>query len=484
MLRSNVEPRVVEMGLQGVLRERLDARDWGGAIRVLSQAVSERPHDAASWHNLGLCHLATAAPLMADTALKRASVIAPGSARFALSHARARLAAGRAAESVRLVARAGVMGAGDAKYHEVAALASAAVGDDGGAREHALAGFRRSPLRPSRYAADPRRLSVLVVVAYRDVARLRPTADGSYWLALHGTEFEHFLDENDRSVARHTAYIATDTDVEALARAVPRIDVVVNTVSEADEYPEELGVAGRLCGLIGAPVVNPPAATAALSRDEVYRRIRAAPGLVTPRCALVKVGSADRCIRTALAGFAWPVIVRPAGSHTGRGMVIAQDIAEVQAACAGESDQYVTEFVDFRSPDGWYRKYRVRVIDGQIIADHLFFGDTWKVHGEVRDRLMLNHAFMRDEERWFIEGFPGNLTDGQREALQAVGNATGLDYLGIDFAILGDGRLAVFEANASMRSSYPEWEQSFPMTREVTQALVAAFRQMLRRKAA
>ena len=67
----------------------------------------------------------------------------------------------------------------------------------------------------------------------------------------------------------------------------------------------------------------------------------------------------------------------------------------------------------------------------------------------------------------------------------AVGIAVqeGLDYFGVDFSFLPNGQIVVFEANATMRSHYPEYAESFPYLSAPAAAHVAAFQKMIRAKA-
>jgi hypothetical protein len=63
---------------------------------------------------------------------------------------------------------------------------------------------------------------------------------------------------------------------------------------------------------------------------------------------------------------------------------------------------------------------------------------------------MADHAWMRREEECFLDDMGGVFDAGRVSALRGIATATGLDYGGIDCAVDGDGRIVVFEANASM----------------------------------
>ncbi len=93
---------------------------------------------------------------------------------------------------------------------------------------------------------------------------------------------------------------------------------------------------------------------------------------------------------------------------------------------------------------------------------------------------MANQPALREEEARFLANMPDVL--GRSPAVQCLARlarALGLDYGGIDFSIAPDGRLLLFEANATMAIvpplPDPVWDYRRP---SVTQAIDAT-RQML-----
>ena len=140
---------------------------------------------------------------------------------------------------------------------------------------------------------------------------------------------------------------------------------------------------------------------------------------------------------------------------------------------------YLTQFVDFRSADGYYRKYRAYWVGDQVIRNHLFVHTDWNVHGDSRLSTMVDKTWATEEEIRFLANRDAlNLED----AVQQIAASIGLDYFGVDFTFLPDGRMMIFEANANMRSFYPEWAEQFPYLRAATTNLSEAFQLMLQRK--
>ena len=123
------------------------------------------------------------------------------------------------------------------------------------------------------------------------------------------------------------------------------------------------------------PVLNLPASIARLARDTASELLQSAPGVVMPRSfrierqTLDRVGRGEQHIACIQEGMDFPVIVRPVGSHAGKGLVKANDpecISEYLQTMP-QFEFYVTRFVDYRSKDGLFRKYRVVLIDGQSV---------------------------------------------------------------------------------------------------------------------
>jgi len=67
---------------------------------------------------------------------------------------------------------------------------------------------------------------------------------------------------------------------------------------------------------------------------------------------------------------------------------------------------------------------------------------------------MERHAWKLDEERRFLDDARAALGERAWHAVEAIGRRLDLDYGGIDFTLLPDGRVFVFEANATMLTHY------------------------------
>jgi hypothetical protein len=86
-------------------------------------------------------------------------------------------------------------------------------------------------------------------------------------------------------------------------------------------------------------------------------------------------------------------------------------------------------------------------VDGEPYPYHLAIDANWMVH--YHRAPMADNAWMRDEEARFLSA-PGEALACRPGVLRDVAGACGLDYFGIDCAVLADGTLLVFEADAAM----------------------------------
>jgi hypothetical protein len=94
---------------------------------------------------------------------------------------------------------------------------------------------------------------------------------------------------------------------------------------------------------------------------------------------------------------------------------------------------------------------------------------------------MEQDAARREEERRFLADPARCIGSGAMTSVGAIGQRLGLDYAGIDFGLLADGRVVVFEANATMLV-HLERDPCFAYRNPAVEAIRAAFEAMLIRR--
>ncbi|HEV3086120.1 MAG TPA: hypothetical protein VGX96_02760, partial [Candidatus Elarobacter sp.] len=234
-----------------------------------------------------------------------------------------------------------------------------------------------------------------------------------------------------RRVSLHRWYVDPDREPPPL----PHFDAAFVAIGESDEAASRLAAAERFVAACGKPVLNRPELIARLGRVPLVETFAGAQ-----HCRVV---TTTRVARETYAadGFPMPHIVRPVGSHGGTGLTRIDDDAQRAAYLAATPDEslYVAPYVDYRSADGFFRKYRIVFVDGRAYPFHLAISPDWMVH--YYNAPMSENAWMRDEEHAFLANIDAVFSGELGAALRETAALLPLDYVGIDCAIHPDGKL-------------------------------------------
>ncbi len=265
---------------------------------------------------------------------------------------------------------------------------------------------------------------------------------------------------------------------EKLPERLPDHDVAFFAVSESDQPTLR-----RLAPLYRAwprPALNDPAAVARLSREQVAAGLAGLPGVQSPPALrlsreALEAGAADGMTRNGQRA-----LVRPHDSHAGRHLALVDGPAQLEAYLAASAAEsfFVTRFVDYRSPDGMFRKHRVALVRGRPFLCHMAASEHWMVH--YLNAGMTDHADRRMEEAHAMATFDGDFALRHAEALAAVHRWAGLDYLQLDCAEAPDGKLLVFEADTAAIVHLMDAPDLFSYKVAPMRRLFAAFDRMLR----
>jgi aromatic-L-amino-acid decarboxylase len=334
------------------------------------------------------------------------------------------------------------------------------LGDAAGALEHRRRAFADRCVVLAAYRGEKPPITVLELIS---------TTGGNI-------RTDAFL--NDRVFQR----ILVTTEFYKPGVVLPPHHVVFNAIGEAD------GAGPALIGALAvvkdtcAPVINPPAAVIATGRCATAERLGSIPGVVTARTELIgreTLLSEDAESLLAEKGFGFPLLLRSPGFHGGDHFTRVEAPSELKEACAelpGE-ELMAIEYLDARGTDGWSRKYRVMMIDGELYPLHLAVSANWKIHYFSAD--MEHSEEHRAEDRAFLEDLDGVVGDRAMQALRAIQAMLGLDYGGIDFGLNERGEVLVFEANATMAVVLPSPDARWDYRRGAVERIYTAVWQML-----
>jgi hypothetical protein len=255
---------------------------------------------------------------------------------------------------------------------------------------------------------------------------------------------------------------------------------IVNCVTEAERSPQCLDVIRRLLKGVNATVINRPEAILRTTRDHVARRLAGIDGLIVPRVHRFRARNADRLAQALdQSGIRFPLIMRRPGTHGGEVVGRFETIAEAMANMGEGGEYLVTEFHDFRSEDGLYRKARVYYLGGRRVFRHRFASDHWNVHFTSRDSFMAGRPDVIAEEAALFERPEGAFPESVGRTLDGIYERMGLDFFGIDFAVQRDGQVLLFETNATMNFFSNFRDPRFPAVAKAVKPAGDAFRAML-----
>jgi tetratricopeptide (TPR) repeat protein len=256
---------------------------------------------------------------------------------------------------------------------------------------------------------------------------------------------------------------------------LPPYDLVMNAMGDPDLTRS--GVTEPLSRFIEhctRPVLNHPDKVARTARHRLPELLDGIANLqIAPVQRYACAEDWDQDLQARL-----PLLLRPVHTQGGVGMELMttpQDLALQRERQQGPV--YVFPFIDYRSGDGWWRKYRVIFIDRRPYPYHLGISPNWMVHYYTAD--MGDHAWKLEEEKRFLQDPQAALGAAAMQALREIGERLDLDYAGIDFSLLPDGRVAVFEANSTMLVHPEKADGPYTHKNAYVQHILDAFETML-----
>lgn len=258
-------------------------------------------------------------------------------------------------------------------------------------------------------------------------------------------------------------------------------DVAFVAIGESEANEPVLRNLQRLLVDWKRPILNnAPLHIQELTRDGVAKKFATEPTILAPitiradRNTLSLLAQKKIKVSQLLQNQDFPVIVRPIGTHAGHGMVKIDRDAELISYLAVHDDAqfYLCPFINYRSPDGLYRKQRIAFIDGKAFASHFAASENWMVH-YLSAGMLGNEARCAEEASWMsrFEEF----ADRHRQAFATLQHLVGLDYFVIDCAEMPDGRLLLFEIDVAMIVHDMDPADFFPYKKPAMNRLFNAF---------
>ena len=277
---------------------------------------------------------------------------------------------------------------------------------------------------------------------------------------------------------------------EPVPTELPEHDVLYVAIAQFERTNDILLQLEACASAWTKPLLNRPERIARTCRSRAFQALEGSSGLCmmstvrASRVGLQSLATGEVSLESVLPGGDFPLIVRPIESHAGNGLDkvdCLEDIATYLEAMP-EDEFFISRFVDYRSPDGLYRKFRVVLIDGQPYAAHMGVSEHWMIH-YLNAGMTDSPAKRADEER-FMRTFNAEFAPRHAAALRAIHERIQLNYLVIDCAETREGELLVFEIDPGAVVHSMDPVDQFPYKPEHMDKIYTAFRAMLLRASA
>jgi hypothetical protein len=290
----------------------------------------------------------------------------------------------------------------------------------------------------------------------------------------------------DSGIELTTLYVTSEAE---LPQPLPEHDIAIVVASDSEDCRDALRKIGQMMQQWPRPLLNPPHLVSKLDRDKLHGLLAGIDGLEIPATSPVNRERLSDLSRSAAAlcdiasELAFPVIVRPRGSHAGAGLAKIDEPAAIGRYLGerAEQDFFISRFVDYAGSDGLFRKYRIAIIDGQAYACHLAIAERWDIW--YLNAGMSLSARKRLEEETFMRTFDVGFAHRHRAALAGLIGRIGLDYFTVDCAETSDGSLLIFEADNTAIVHDMDPPEVFPYKAPQMRKVFDAFAAMLHRRA-
>jgi glutathione synthase/RimK-type ligase-like ATP-grasp enzyme len=298
------------------------------------------------------------------------------------------------------------------------------------------------------------------------------------------------LNAEKANLYQHNILDAEQAESQAQAIKALGINLIINTIACADRMAIDLAVLEQFQQLIPEiPVINPPDKVLLTTREKNYQRLNAIANVVFPKTVkvLLEQQAAAKVVATMKAAvIEFPIIMRPCITHTGAGVELIHNRTDLQWYLDKHKQSvsafYIIQYYQLANITGVFNKIRTFCIDGKYYPVACIFDRQWNIHSGDRYNYMANSAESQQREQSYFADMNTFLGDKAIEALDRIREIVELDFFGVDFTLLPDGKILIFECNAAMRHNF-DHAQNFPYTYEPLRNVSLAFEQMLHQRA-
>jgi hypothetical protein len=266
---------------------------------------------------------------------------------------------------------------------------------------------------------------------------------------------------------------------------VPEHDLLFVAIAESEENRATLESLQQRLSTWPRPYLNAPREILKMERDRACELLSPIPGVAMPHTKRIDRHTLEELARGAIAIDAllpsgeFPVIVRPVDSHAGRGLIKAESPTELLPYLAENAGPqfFISQFINYSSADGLFRKYRVVLMRGTPFLCHMGISEHWMVHYPYKE--MIENPDRREEEKQAMVHFDAAFALRHQRALAAIAEQIDLEYFGLDCAESVSGDLVIFEVASAMLVHAMDNLEIFPYKDAQMSKVFSAFRTML-----
>jgi len=258
-------------------------------------------------------------------------------------------------------------------------------------------------------------------------------------------------------------------------------DVIVNTIGDADRYAHALAKLENTAYTNHPVFINHPDDVVNTCPDKLYTLLEHSDTLIHPKTVKINPRSLND-VKTALhkSSLTTPFIMKEASSPAGRRKSILiesdDDIHLLEQFAFDGRGYYLSEFIDYHSKDGLYRKYRFYLIGNKIIPGFLIISDNWEIHNdeEAHKGMKKDLARIEEEEKDFLKQF----SKKRLHLFKEIKEKTLLDYFALDCAFNRQNRPIIFKVSSEKHFLSNEKTMGYYSQKQVN-ALFESFGRML-----
>ena len=224
-------------------------------------------------------------------------------------------------------------------------------------------------------------------------------------------------------------------------------NIIFNAICDPEIHNRSLALLDEMKSLDVLPILNTTNDIRKTKRDELSQQLPPHKDFIIPHTYRITPRSKAEVISSAQKAFEGKAFLfRPVSSHGGTDLmrIDEYETADFNAYPLDGREYFISQFIDFSSFDGLYRKARFFVIDGVAHPRHYFISKQWKIN--FRHDMLEDECYAKEEEAFINAPLPIF-----KELCHHLHAHLKLDFFGVDCAFLPNGQVVLFEANICMR---------------------------------